>query len=207
MGYSHRFEKTRKPTSEEWSEITRVAKWVINNARAPYLAVDGAFDSDPIEGQLTTYVERRDPRTGRLVAQAFEVNHTTANVLQLMERVPAIVFDGKGSLGEEAFVLTSAGPQQDREISPCIWFCDTAHKPYDLLVCCVLILIDNATPGLLKIRSDGDMHDWTPALRLARRFDASVNLPLSIDPNSECQPAPRSNREHWQSVQAFKAVG
>ena len=39
-------------------------------------------------------------------------------------------------------------------------FCKTARKPYDLVVCAALILINQMAPDVFDISSDGSIHDW-----------------------------------------------
>lgn len=64
----------------------------------------------------------------------------------------AIVFNGVGEDGHETFWLD----KNETAFS----FCNTARKPYDLAVCCVLMLISaHATSG--KISSDGINAAWS----------------------------------------------
>lgn len=71
-----------------------------------------------------------------------------------------ISFNGTGpegtDLGHEDFWLE----KQPGEFS----FCKTARKPYDLLVCATLIVVDAMAPGALEITSDGEPAEWMPAL-------------------------------------------
>jgi hypothetical protein len=67
-----------------------------------------------------------------------------------------ICFNGDGDKGldHETFII---------EPDVTDWnFCKTARKPYDLLVCAVLI----ATRSILnyEVSSDGNLDDWTPAI-------------------------------------------
>jgi hypothetical protein len=61
------------------------------------------------------------------------------------------------NLGHEAFVLARCGEG--------FQFCKTERKPYDLLVCAVLLCVTEIAPGAFSIASDGDMRgeEWRPA--------------------------------------------
>lgn len=76
-----------------------------------------------------------------------------------------LMFNGKFSLGHEDFYLKRQGSG--------FQFCKTERKPYDLIVCALLLAIQEIAPNALEISSDGDMRgdDWQPA----REFLA--NLP------------------------------
>lgn len=62
--------------------------------------------------------------------------------------------DEQRGLNHETFLIT---PDKDE------WnFCKTARKPYDLLVCAVLIAAHEYLG--YKVSSDGDLEDWMPAI-------------------------------------------
>jgi len=56
--------------------------------------------------------------------------------------------------------------------------CKTDRKPYDLLVCCVLILTKIHFKDRIKVKSDGRLKDWTPAFHLMQTlgFEIPKNL-------------------------------
>lgn len=60
-----------------------------------------------------------------------------------------IRFNGVGDDEYESFVLVP-----DHDESP---FCKTARKPYDLIVCAVLIVADHHAPFSIEVTSDGGM--------------------------------------------------
>ncbi|WP_166256098.1 hypothetical protein [Marinobacter salicampi] len=187
MGYSHYFKKRRKPTADEWEAIERAAKFLIANAPVRTATAGGYCQDDPLSGYLITYVERKDPETGEYVDEAIAIDHAAPNVVQAMEGNPCICFDGVEDLGHETFLMTNLGPEEDRALSPCMWFCKTGRKPYDLLVCGLLILVNDIAPDLLAIRSDGKVDDWEPALQFARTYNDHVSLPKGIDPEAQQQ--------------------
>ena len=64
-------------------------------------------------------------------------------------------FNGIGDEGHETFTLQRQRTGFD--------FCKTAQKPYDLMVCAMLLYVENKIPGVLEISSDGDEKDWHDA--------------------------------------------
>lgn len=45
-------------------------------------------------------------------------------------------------------------------------FCKTAEKPYDIVVCATLLIINQYKASWLNIGSDGEREDWQPAVDL-----------------------------------------
>lgn len=75
-----------------------------------------------------------------------------------------ILFNGCAEDGHETFYL-------QRDLYPQFNFCKTVRKPYDLIVCGVLIIAEKHAPGAWDIGSDGSYgegewqsSEWTPAI-------------------------------------------
>jgi len=68
-------------------------------------------------------------------------------------------------------------------------FCKTAQKPYDILVCACLIILDHYIPTF-KVSSDGDESDWQPAVELCRGV-----LGYGVYPCRGDDPKPESQQE------------
>jgi hypothetical protein len=45
-------------------------------------------------------------------------------------------------------------------------FCKTARKPYDIMVCCVLLAAKHHLKARVSVSSDGDLDEWQPAIDL-----------------------------------------
>ena len=66
-------------------------------------------------------------------------------------------------------------------------FCKTERKPYDLIVCCALMILREYIPTLV-VASDGDAEDWADAVALCRRVleygvypcDGAVDTPEAV---------------------------
>jgi hypothetical protein len=198
--YTHYFTKNRAPSPQEWGAIEQIALYLIENTPLHSNSAGGLCRDQPLKGALATYEERVGSGIEAFTNASVPVDHKNPNVVQMLQNHPAIIFDGKGDLGSEPFVLTSLGPEIDREIATDLSWCKTNRMPYDLLVCAMLILINHFFPDLLFISSDGGIDDWEPALRLARTFDSNANLPDTIDFDASCQPEPMPITELRQEL-------
>ena len=84
-----------------------------------------------------------------------------------------IRFNGIGDLGHETFLLERAARG--------FQFCKTARKPYDVLVCAVLMVAGTVAPDALSISSDGGEENWSAGLSLVKRtIDPEMQLPQSL---------------------------
>ena len=68
-----------------------------------------------------------------------------------------IFLNGVGDDGHETLFIT-------RQHNPDFAFCKTALKPYDLVVCMVILACNHNAPGALEISSDGDLSDWKESI-------------------------------------------
>lgn len=65
-------------------------------------------------------------------------------------------------------------------------FCKTARKPYDLVVCSLLLLAHEHMPNHYNIGSDGNFEDWQDAMGMnAKLFGHGFKLPESVDSSDE----------------------
>ena len=86
-----------------------------------------------------------------------------------------ILFNGVGEDGHEPFCLS-------RKPNSTFEFCKTARKPYDVLVCSVLLIAHKVASDALDISSDGYAEEWLPAVDLLTRiFDEDFSLPNGLD--------------------------
>ena len=51
----------------------------------------------------------------------------------------------------------------------CFTFCKTARKPYDIVVCCCLLIAKHYVGDLIKVSSDGDETEWNDAINLCKK--------------------------------------
>jgi hypothetical protein len=76
--------------------------------------------------------------------------------------------DQKKGLDNETFIFN---PINDADFE----FCKTARKPYDFVVCCVLISLVNRMRGF-TMSSDGDIDDWEPAIEFYEKMIGKIDV-------------------------------
>ena len=74
---------------------------------------------------------------------------------------------------------------EDSDKEECFTFCKTARKPYDIVVCCCLVIVKKHLGDLITISSDGDEVEWNSSFKLCQKhlgyeeefsFDGKGNL-------------------------------
>lgn len=79
-----------------------------------------------------------------------------------------IRFNGIGEDGHETFYLprvyTRKMPQGLSHSNLLFQFCKTAYKPYDINVCCCLIIAKHHFGKNILVQSDGSLNDWKEAM-------------------------------------------
>lgn len=110
--------------------------------------------------------------------------------------------------GHETFNL----PKKDLNFN----FCKTAQKPYDLAVCCMLLIVHHHAPDYYDISSDGTSEDWSVAIDFnARTLGYAYKFPPSLqdydspDIESDAQQVaqtffPEQNKMIVSNVQEIK---
>jgi hypothetical protein len=147
MGYSHYYVQNRSLTAAEWHNFTTTFRHMLNHL--PACSHSGGYYADY---PLTIH-------GGDGTGQA-EVNGRY------------LEFNGDAAhndnLAHESYYIERHGRGYH--------FCKTARKPYDLLVCAVLLVLCEVAPAAFDIRSDGNMRgeEWQPA----RDFLRSLPPPL-----------------------------
>lgn len=80
----------------------------------------------------------------------------------------AIHFNGIGDDGHETFYLpkvyTRKMPSSLSHLNLPFQFCKTARKPYDINVCCCLIIAKHHLGDDIRVNSDGSLNDWKEAM-------------------------------------------
>lgn len=166
MGYTHYWEQKRDFSDPEWDLITTDFQKLLDNLPEYSESAGGSHAGDPlkivgVEGKLI--VKKKDG--------------TILGLPQWNEQ--EILFNGGGGeliknnsghrpyyeLAHEGFVLSKNAPKDHS-----FQFCKTARKPYDLIVCSVLISAKIHSPKGILVSSDGEQYEWTPALKLVRKI-------------------------------------
>lgn len=156
MGYTHYFYQHRDFTTDEWQELTRATRLAIANLPEKFETAECEYIERPVicgsegEGEplITGYKIwfNGDARYG--------LDHETMALDRLVEDA---LYESNGYTNRQA----------DGSIFN---FCKTARKPYDFLVCAVLLMAQEIAPGCLVVSSDGDIEgeDWQPAREFVR---------------------------------------
>jgi hypothetical protein len=99
-----------------------------------------------------------------------------------------ICFNGPGGYGHETFTVAQvyqARPWECPENELYSSFCKTARKPYDLAVCCCLIVLKHYLKEQFLVRSDGrsefDAGTWLQARKWCHRV-LGYGLDFTLDP-------------------------
>lgn len=146
IGYTHYFRTSKNgiPVAA-WEKICADVKTLLTNLPAT-----------AHKGPLAIAFEEDEPHKAPEVSDA------------------AIRFNGVGQNGHETFLLerlpTPSEHGFDDKAGTVFAFCKTEYKPYDLVVCAVLIVAAKHAASSLGISSDGDLDDWKPA------FDWTVSV-------------------------------
>lgn len=142
MGYTHYFYQKRDFSILEWLKITEAFKRLVDEM--PTRSTNPYYPDAPIvlcdwSGKEGTTPEISDDR---------------------------ISFNGEGDMSHETMTLNRVcPPKSDWDKDSVFQFCKTAAKPYDLMVCSLLIVAVEFAPTALDLSSDGDMDgdDWAEA--------------------------------------------
>jgi|TARA_R100001244_G_scaffold99386_1_gene74270 hypothetical protein len=108
----------------------------------------------------TNYWYQNKPFTDqewKKVKDEFEyIKEMSSDVIDETRKVDEIVFNGKGDLSHETFVLTKnpRTKEQYKGEDLSFNFCKTAEKPYDLAVWHLLFFAKNKTKALSEISRD-----------------------------------------------------
>jgi hypothetical protein len=147
MGYTHYwYTNLNGIPQKNWSAICEDVKKLLASLPARSTSAGAYHSNDPLELAFESDSDK-PPKIGRSL----------------------IRFNGKDGgkdLGHETFYFERHAKQEDyREGNPELFaFCKTARKPYDLVVCGVLIVIGKHAGEYVRIDSDGGKDDWKPAL-------------------------------------------
>ena len=87
-----------------------------------------------------------------------------------------IAFNGLAPEDYETFLL-------EREPEHGGGFCKTGRRPYDIMVCLVLLIAYDYAPQYIEVSSDGTYEDWEPAVTLfTQLYKRLPALPPSLRP-------------------------
>jgi len=109
-----------------------------------------------------------------------------------------IRFNGIGDDGHETFILLNTERQSDFDYNSTFSFCKTARKPYDIVVCEVLLAV-NAFCSHLSISSDGFSGlletkeidgEWQNAIDNVKEYGINYHVEVTEEREPYCDMEP-----------------
>lgn len=145
VGYKHCYKQVKSASERQWRKITTDVLTLLDNL---------PINSESAGAHYAEYALIVTDGTGR--PGTLPVVSDTEIVLNGIS--------GKVDLSHETlFVTKTKNRISDAD------YCRTARKPYDLVVCGVLIVLQKHASGVWRISTDGTLEDWDPAREWVER--------------------------------------
>lgn len=160
MGYTNYWSSKVDQTEEDWQPFIKACRVLYKNMPEYSESAGNCYPDEPLFlGGCNRYEKAQ-----------FTLDHVYFNGSDGMKRIKKEGYWEDSSdkdLGHETFDFRRVVHHE---------FCKTARKPYDLMVCAVLILAKFYLKDI-RVSSDGDEDDWKPALEfVGKHFPlASMN--------------------------------
>lgn len=142
MGYTQYIYRKRDFTAKQWEKISLETFQILDYCKGRKIVLAYEYDS---------------PESGN--------PEVTPDVIR---------FNGWREEGHETFLITRKRPENppyDPDAKEAFDFCKTAHKPYDLAVCLVLLSMKRHATGNVRIGSDGEWDgEWLEARKVYREL-------------------------------------
>ena len=155
MGYTHYWYQKRDFTREEWRQIAVASRAVslisTHGADSPPITIrgwDGTGKAQFTNDEITFNGDKDKLES-----------HETFRLNRVMPAHNHPIMAVRAAAGKTDYFA----------------FCKTARKPYDILVCAVLLIAKHVAPTAIDYSSDGDKEEWSDAELLANKtLDARV---------------------------------
>lgn len=178
MGYTHYWRQNKDIPVEKWKIITEAAQVFVSCL--PGIDPGTARSTPGRKLQLTRVgFKDDDPAAPQIDAGAIRLNGAG-------DSENARANDEEWEYAGETFLFPRKSFGQDS-----FTFCKTNRRPYDLVVCAILFVVDAVAPECVKISSDGDLEDWTPAIEWVRTLQRNNQLPKELPGYGLLQNLPR----------------
>ena len=160
MGYTHywKFNLDYEINSEKWKEIVDDFNKILD------VEIDIPSKNDPFGPTVHPYYDVYDG-TGGMTSLRNILEPYSNQKLEITDE--EIRFNGReeGDRGHEIFSLQRKVDKRLEDYATRLDrkyifdFCKTARKPYDIVVCCLLVILKHRLGNMIEISSDGK--DWT----------------------------------------------
>lgn len=137
--YTHRYKQIKSASERQWKKITTDVQTLLEHLPVASESAGGHYN---IYRLIVTDGTGR-PGTLPIVSDSEIALNGIA---------------GKVDLSHETFFITKEKKKMTDSD-----YCRTARKPYDLVVCAILIVLQKHAASVWKISTDGSVEDWDPA--------------------------------------------
>lgn len=137
--YMHRYKQVKAATQKQWAKIKADVEKLLLTLPPVSESAGGKFSHFTL-----------------MIANAAGVPGTLPVVTD--DEIALNGVEGKIDLAHESLWITRA-----KNTVPDADYCRTARKPYDIVVCGVLLVLQHHAPGVWDISTDGTLEDWDPA--------------------------------------------
>lgn len=166
--YSH-----KRLGSEEWDALVSAVEWLMTVCPAHNDGPGSRNPSSPLRDNLITASFGDSPEGGLILQGKEHIDHDEPSVINPVRGLPNIVLNGAWFFGQDYLVLAPAATEKVISV-------DTGGKPYDLIVCAILILANFLHPGKWEISTTAGEQTWNNALALAQGYAPSIALPVGV---------------------------
>ena len=162
MGYTHYWRQKKSFTGSQWGLVTKAVNTLLANLPATTDTAGGYYKDFPL---VVAWESDEPTKPAEVGADRIRFNGTVPGGVVTLQDQRVL---GERDLGHETFLLMRKKPAPEKwqtrsSSDPAFFFCKTARKPYDLLVCGVLLVTAALTRNVITVSSDGDAEDWAPA--------------------------------------------
>ena len=159
--------------SEEWDALVVAVEWLLVNCPACNDGPGSRNPSSPLRDNLITASMSDSPDGGLILGNKVNIDHGAPSFLNPVRGRPHIVINGTWFFGQDYLALGASAVSE-------VISMNTGGKPYDLIVCAILILANHLHPGKWHISSTAGVQTWNNALTLARGYAPSIHLPAGV---------------------------
>ena len=163
MGYTHYYRVARKYDEKRWGNLIKDVKKLLELPPPEYLSISWQ-SGEPYQLQTLDDIINSGSASGYYNIDETEISFNgigegAHEQFQLYQRMPPEVFERHEDFNKRTTDIDFNHPYFE--------FTKTARKPYDVVVCCCLILAKMHLRKNISITSDGGLEDgWEAAIKI-----------------------------------------
>jgi len=187
MGYTHYFTCKKQPSQTQTTKIKQIVLSLLKTMpcfKKELLLMDNVLDDDELITEVQPLNENIFDLSDIIIADwsGEAVLESPEDVFVVEEGIDCLLFNGLEDDAHETFFLPMGFANELLEKSQDVFFlpeelvnkvipdfvhefnfCKTDNKPYDFIVCAVLLVVKIIAPECYEIKSDGKDDDWLPS--------------------------------------------